>query len=401
MKFNYQAKTKEGEVQMGVVEASSSDSALKLLQNAGLIITALERAEGLPFYARDIKFFSRVTSKDLVMFTRHLSLMFKSRIPLVQILQTLSEQTSNYVFRDKILAITQAVEGGTPLSEALAYYPDVFSSYYVNLVKSGEISGTLSEGLEYLADHIEREHNLKSKIKAAMYYPILVVVAMIGVIMLMAYFVVPHIAGILEEGGQELPFITTLVIWAADFLKNWGWILLLVFIALIVLWLRYIKTPAGRELWHKTILNIPLIKSLLKMIYVNRFAENLATLIRGGLAISRALEITGDTIGNEVYRKVIYEVRNDVRRGENISRLLREHPALFPPVLTQMVLVGEKTGTMEESLMNVVRFYQAEIERDTDALVKFLEPLLILFLGGLVGVLIAALFVPLYNLPTV
>ena len=401
MKFNYQARTKDGEIQTGLVEASSSDAALTLLQSYGLIITALETEESRPFYAREIKIFYRVSQKDIVMFTRQLSLMFKSRIPMVQILQTLAEQTNNSFFRDKILAITQMVEGGTVLSEALANYPEAFSSYYVNLIKSGEASGTLAEGLEYLADHIEREYELMAKIKAAMYYPIFVFVAMIGVTMLMAYFIIPHIAEILEEGGTELPFITIMVIRVADFLRNWGWALLLVFIALIILWLRHIKTPSGKKLWHRIILRIPLIKSLLKMIYINRFSENLATLIRGGLPISRALEITGDTVGNESYREVIYQVRNDVRRGENISRLLRENPVLFPPVLTQMVMVGEKTGTMEQSLMNVVRFYQAEIARNTDALIKFLEPLLVLFLGAMVAFLIAALFIPLYKIPAV
>jgi len=399
MKFNYQARTKEGSVQSGVVEASSSDAALALLQSYGLVVTALESATTKPFYAREIRLLGGVSKKDLVVFTRQLSLMFKSRIPLVEVLQTLAEQTNNHIFREKILAMAQTVEGGTPLSEALSRYPDIFSSSYINLVKSGEVSGTLSEGLDYLADHIEREYNLMAKIKAAMFYPIVILVVMVAVMMLMAYFIIPQLAEVLLEGGEELPFITLAVIWVADFLRLWGWILILVFIGLLVLWLRYIKTPTGKVLWHKIILRIPIIKTLLKMIYINRFAENLSTLIKGGLAISRALEITGDTVGNEVYRKVIYEVRNDVRKGENISRLLRENPVLFPPMLTQMIMVGEKTGTMEQSLMNVVYFYRDEIDRSTDTLVKAMEPLLVVFLGIAVGFVVAALFLPLYRIP--
>ena len=400
MKFKYQARTKEGDVQTGIVEASSSEAALSLLQGYGMVVTALERGEAKPFYARDIGSFRGASKKDVVIFTRQLSLMFKSRIPLVQVLQTLAEQTSNAIFRDRILAMAQTVEGGTSLSQAMSHYPEIFSSSYVNLIKSGEVSGTLSEGLEYLADHMEREYILVAKIKTAMYYPIMVVVALIATVMLMAYMVVPHLADILQEGGAELPFITKVVIWSADFLRFWGWILLLVFTGLLVLWMRYIKTTEGRKLWHRIILRIPLIKNLLKMIYINRFAENLSTLIKGGLAISRALEITGDTVGNESYREVIYDVRNDVRKGENISRLLREYPVLFPPMLTQMIMVGEQTGTMEQSLMNVVFFYRAEIERTTDALVKAIEPLLIVCLGGIVCFLIVALFVPLYTLPS-
>jgi len=401
MKFNYQARTKEGEMQTGSVEASSGEGALTLLQNYGLTVTLLEQAEKEAFYKKDILAFRGVSGKDVVVFSRQFSIMFKSRIPLVQVLQTLAEQTSKSSFREHILTMAQEVEGGTSLSQALAHHPNIFSPFYINLVKSGEASGTLSESLDYLADHLEREYFLVSRIRAALIYPAVVLVVFVAVLVLMAYFIIPQLAEVLLGTGQELPAITVAVIYSADFIRSWGWALMLFFIAFLIVLFRYIKTPAGKTVWDRFVLHVPLVKTLLKMIYVSRFAENLATLTRGGLPISQALEITGNVIGNESYKKVIFGVRNDVRKGETISRLLRENPFLFPPMLTQMVMVGEQTGTLEESLMNVVRFYRGEIERSTESFVRILEPLLVIFLGGIVGLLVAALFIPLYRIPTV
>jgi len=386
---------------MGVVEASSGEAALNLLQSYGLVITLLELAEEKPFYAKEISFFSRVSQKDVVIFSRQLSLMFKSRIPLVQVLQTLAEQTPKPAFRDKILAMAQTVEGGVPLSKALERYPAIFSPFYINLVKSGEASGTLSESLDYLADHMEREYFLLSKVRAAMIYPVVVLVVVIIVLAVMSYYIIPQLSKILLDMAEgELPTLTKVVIGLSSFIRSWGWILFLGFIGIFFLFFRYIRTPAGRKSWDRTILRIPLLNNLLRMFYVSRFAENLSTLIKGGLPISRALEITSDTVSNEVYREIIIEVRNDVRRGESISRLLRANPVFFPPMVTQMVIVGEKTGTLEQSLTSVVRFYRGEIERTTDAFLKLLEPILIIFMSLIVGVLAAGIFIPLYQIPT-
>jgi len=401
MKFHYQARNKEGEVQTGVIEAYSDEAALALLQNSGLIVTLLEAAELKPFYAREIQVFRKISKKDVVVFSRQISLMFRSKIPLVQVLRTLAEQTSNVNFRDKVLNLAQTVEGGTSLSQALARFPKIFSPFYINLVKSGEASGTLAESLDYLADHLEREYFLLSKVRAALIYPVIVVVVVIVVLVLLAYFIIPQLAEVLIETGQDLPTITIAIIKLAEFVRSWGWTLLIFFIVLFAILFRYIKTPAGKKIWDKYILRIPLVNSLLKMIYVSRFAENLATLTKGGLDISRSLEITSDVMGNESYRSLIFEVRNEVRKGENISRLLKEKPDLFPPMLTQMVMVGEKTGTLEQSLMNVVSFYRGEIERTTESLVRILEPVLVIILGGIVGLIVASLFIPLYQIPTI
>lgn len=401
MKFNYQARTKTGEVQTGVVEASSRDAALDLLQGYGLFVTILEEQEGKPFYAKKIKLFGRVSSKDLVAFSRQLSLMFKSRITLMQSLRTLAEQTGNQEFKEKILAISEEIESGTPFSQALERFPKLFSSFFSSMVKSGEASGTLSESLDYLANHLEREYDLFSKVKGALVYPAMIVFVSVAVLLLMMFFVVPNLAKVFQDTGQELPFVTKVVIGLSDFLRHRGWILLLFFAALFIFVFRYLKTAAGRNLRDSLMLKIPLIKTFLRMIYISRFAENLSTLIQGGLPITQSLGIAGDVVGNAIYQERISELKEEVRQGRKMSSVLAKYPEEFPPLLTQMVAVGEKTGTLDSSLINVVDFYRKEIERSIGTLLSLLEPLMIIFLGLTVAGLMGAILLPLYKMTAI
>ncbi|MBA7596524.1 Type II secretion system protein F [subsurface metagenome] len=398
MKFNYQARDKKGQSQRGTIEASSREAALSLLQKHKLFITFLEEAKKKPFYERQIKLFQRISQKDVVNFSRQLSLMFKSKIPLVSALQSIGEQTRNSGLREKILSISQDVEGGTPFSQALSSHPKLFSPFYVSMVKSGEASGTLSESLTYLADHLEKEYYLSSKIKGAMIYPALIVVVVIGVLVMMVYFVIPNMTKVLVETGQELPFLTKVVIGSSNFFRSWGWILFLVIAGLIAGLMRYLKTIEGKRVKDKFLLKTPLIGSFLRMIYLSRFAENLSTLITGGLPIVQALDITGDIVGNVIYQDIISQIKDEVRRGEKISKVLARFPDKFPPILVQMVTVGEKTGTLGQSLTNVVDFYQKEIDRGINNLLSIIEPLLVIFLGGLVAGLMGAILMPLYKM---
>lgn len=398
MKFNYQARPKEGEVQTGVVEASSKEAALSLLQKHRLFVTFLEQTEDKHFLIKKIKLFGRVSKKDIVNFSRQLSLMFKSRIPLVQALRSIAEQAKNVDLKEKILNISQEVEGGVPFSQALASHPKLFSAFYVSMVRSGEASGTLSESLNYLAEHLEREYDLVSKIQGAMLYPLLIVAVVVGVLVMMMFFVIPNMSKVLTETGQELPLVTKVVIWLSDFLRSWGWLALLVVIAGLVFLSRYFKTAAGKKIKDKYILRLPAVGSFLKMIYLSRFAENLSTLVGGGLPIVNALEITGEIVGNNVYQTIIFQVMDEVRKGEKISHVLNRYPNEFPPLLSQMVTIGEKTGTLDESLMNVVEFYRKETARAIDSLLSILEPLMVILLGGIVAGLMGAILLPLYKI---
>ena len=398
MKFNYQARTKTGEIQAGTVEAPSKEAALTLLHKYGLYVTLLEEIVPLPVYARKIKIFERITRADLVLFSRQLSIMFASKVPLIEALGTLASQTKKTEFREKILKISEEVEGGTALSTALSHHPKIFSPLYISMVRSGEASGKLSEALSYLADHLEREYDLVSKTRGAMIYPAFILVFFLIVITVMLIWVVPQLTKVLEETGQTLPLITQIVIGISKFVRSRGWILIILFLTLAGFIHWYLKTPEGGKFFDRVSLKFPLIGDFLKKTYLSRLAENLSTLISGGLPIARALEITGEVVGNDVYRTIILETRDEVRRGEPISSVLARYPEAFPPVFGQMTLVGERTGTLDTSLMNIVVFYHKEVDRAIDNLLGLLEPILIVFLGLLVALFAISIILPLYQI---
>jgi len=398
MKFNYQARTKTGEVQSGVIEASSREAAVNLLYKYELYITILEPVGEVPIYAKKLSFFEKVSRRDIVLFSRQLSLMFKSKVSLIESLQVLAVQTKNLNFKEKILELSESVEGGTSFSIALAKYPDFFSPFYVAMVRAGESSGKLSESLEYLAEHLEREYHLTGKIQGALIYPLLILFVVVLVITLMIFFVIPQLSVVLEGSGQQLPGITTWVISFAKLARQFWWVLVLVLFFLFFAAFQYRQTVDGRKFFDKVILKIVGVGEFLKMIYISRFAENLSTLISGGLPIAQSLEITGEIVGNSIYKEIIFETRDKVRRGEQISSILVNYPDVFPPVFSQMVLVGEKTGTLDASLLHIVNFYKKEIDREIDTFLSVLEPLLILFLGLIVAGLMFAVLMPLYKI---
>ena len=396
MKFNYQGRTKEGDVRMGQVEASSEEAAINLLQGYGLYITLLEEDKP-PIYAKKITLFSKVSRKDIVLFSRQLSIMFRSKVTLIEALRVLSSQIKNVEFKETVFALSEEIEGGTSFSKALSQYPKVFTPFYVAMVKSGEASGKLSDVLSYLAEHLERDYHLLAKAKGALIYPALVVFVVFVVIALLVFFVVPSLSQVLESTGQDLPAMTKIVISGSAFLRVWGWILIPIIFFLVIFISRYRNTELGKRNFDTLMLKIPVANNLLKMIYVSRFSENLSTLISGGLPIAQALDTTGDVIGNHAYKKVIIEAKEGVRRGDSISSILNKYPDLFPPVFTQMVLVGEKTGSLDEVLLNIVDFYQKEIDTSIDSLLGILEPALLVFLGGIVGVIMFSILVPMYD----
>lgn len=397
MKFNYQARTKTGEIQSGTVEASSKEAAISILQRHGLYITFLEEATIAPLYAKRIKIFERITAKDIVMFSRQLSIMFRGKVPLVEGLETLAVQTKNLDFKEKIFELAEEVEAGTSLSRALSKYPKIFSPFFVAMVRAGEASGKLSESLAYLSEHLEREYHLTSRLRGAMIYPSLVFLVAIAVLSLMMFYIIPQLTTVLIASGGELPAITKLVISLSTFLRKSGLFLILGFLILTIFLFRYYRTPEGKKFFDKLFLRLPLVSELVKMISLSRFAENLSTLISGGLPLARALEISGDIVGNTVYKEAIFQTRDGVRKGEPISSILSRFPEIFPPVFVQMTSVGEKTGTLDKTLLEIVSFYQKEVDRAIDNFLTILEPALIIFLGVVVGGLMAAVLIPLYR----
>lgn len=396
MRFNYQAKTKEGDARGGVIEAASLEAAAEILRKDGLFVTFL-RGEDKKLSKR-FHFFEGVSGKDVAIFSRQLAVMFAANVSLVESLKIIGGQVSNHNFREKIFKISQIVEAGSPLSAALAKYPDIFSPFFVAMVRAGEVSGNLSEQFDYLADYLEKQYYLAGKIKGAMIYPTVIIIVMVGVLFMLSYFVMPNLVGMLTGADMDLPPLTRFVIGFTNFIRGIGGIILLLgMVGIAVFIARFSRTKRGKQFFDELSLRVPVLKNLLRMIYVGRFADNLSTLITGGIPITQALEITGTIVGNNVYREVILKTCDGVRKGQTISSILFNYPELFPTMFSQMILVGEQTGSLDKSLLVMVSFYEKEAERAIDGMLILIEPVLILTLGVIVGGVVASVMIPLYQ----
>ncbi len=397
MKFEYRATDDKGKHQTGAIQASSEEAALSVLDKHGLYVTWLRETKEAPLYAKSITLFNRVSEKDVMLFSRQLAIMFKSRISLIEALTTIGSQLKSKAFKAEIFQISQDVEAGTTFSAALAKHHKTFSPFYVNMVKRGEALGKLSDVLDYLAEHLEREHNLKSKIKGAMIYPAFVITVAFVVITLLTVMVLPGLTKILEESGQDLPAITKAVIVFAKFYRQWWWLVVLFLVLAIVGVFRLSKTPNGKKIVDRVTLKIPVFGVFLRMMYVSRFGENLSTLITGGVPIVEALGITGNIVGNETYSNIIRQAKDSVSQGNRVADIFEKYPKEFPPIFTQMIRVGEKSGALDETLSEIVKFFRGEMDRNVDTFLALIEPLMIVVLGVLVGGVMASLMLPMYQ----
>lgn len=397
MLFSYTARTPDGQTQTGAVDAASQDIAVDVLQQHGLVVVSLAAVRG-SIFTSPLKYLNRVSRKELVIFSRQLATLFDAEVPVVESLRTLAEQSASAAFRSVLTEATADVEGGMAISRAFARHPRVFSEFYVTLIRSGEVSGKLQDVFSYLANYLEREYELTSKARRAMIYPSIVFFAFIIVAVVMLVFVVPQLTLILTESGTELPFLTRLLIASSNFMQSWGWLVGIALAGAIAAAIRYRRTPEGRAFFDTLLLKIPGFGNLLAKVYLARFAETLSTMILGGIPIVQALEVTSEVVGNTVYRGIIAEAMEAVRRGEMISTVLHSHYPTVPLLVSQMMSVGEKSGKLETILKKLADFYRRDVDSLVDNLTNLIEPLLILVLGGGVGMLIAAILLPIYNL---
>lgn len=395
--FEYKARTKEGEVRSGTVETSSEEAALDILQQNNLIVIEVHPQEQRSLLSFKLPFGESVKQKDIVIFSRQISTLFEAHIPVVEALRTLVGETTRPGLRAAIAQILDDVAGGLSLSQAMAKHQAIFSSFYINLIHSGEESGKLQEVFAYLADYLERTYYLTNKARNAMIYPAFVLFAFTGVLVVMLVVVIPRLVTIFEDTGQQIPLYTQVIIWASIFLRQWGIALIVVMAGgALALW-RWSSTPEGKFFFHRLEISIPVIGGLYRKLYMSRFADNLQTLIAGGIPILRALSITGDVVGNVVYQRAIEEAIESVKGGGTISAAF-EKTKEIPVLVTQMIKIGETSGRLDFILANIAKFYQREVDTTVENLVALIEPALIIFLGLGIGVLVAAVMVPLYNL---
>jgi len=396
MKFRYQARTKQGEIKTGIVEASSREAAIKLLQKFDLYVTLLKEERGL-FWLRPVRIFPSISLRDIFLFFRQLAVMYEANIPIDEILHTLASQTTNPEFSEKISEIAREVEAGSRLSRALSKHPKIFPRFYTAIVESGEAAGKLSQNLKYLADYLERRYNLEQKLKLMMLYPALVLVVFLAVAFLMFFVVFPSFEKLFAETNVQLPLPTKIFLATSRFLREeWP---LLFFPTLIVLvgFYFYTKTREGKVLLDYLSLRLPIIGPLTQTNILSRFCESFYTLTSGGILITQALEILEGTVENALYKETITNFKEGLKKGLLLSSLSFLYPKLYPPIFNQMIAVGEKTGNLDLSLKILASFYQEEVNRRIDRLTELIEPLLIICLGLLVAFLAFSLFLPLYR----
>jgi type IV pilus assembly protein PilC len=396
-KFNWEAKTKAGALQKGVMEASSEsmvEAQLRKYGFSGISIKSEKAGFKLPSFGGGGP---KVDTKDLVVFTRQFATMIDSGLPLVQCLDILASQQQNKSFKTALYAIKEAVESGSTFADALGKHPKIFDQLYVNLIAAGEVGGILDTILNRLAAYIEKALKLKKQVKGAMVYPATIISIAVVVIGVILVFVIPTFSKMFADFGGTLPMPTLIVIGISDFLQKYILVIIAVFYGIKVAIGKYYDTPSGRKLMDTLFLKLPVIGVLIRKVSVAKFTRTLGTMISSGVPIMDGLEIVAKTAGNKVVEEAIYKVRQAISEGKTMADPLAES-GVFPPMVVQMIAVGEATGAMDTMLNKVADFYDDEVDDAVGNLTAMMEPLLMLFLGVTVGGLVVAMYLPIFKL---
>ena len=394
--FKYQAATAAGKIKKGEEVGLSESEVVAKLRAKGYEIESISDVTNTLF-SKFLRLIAPIKSKDLVIFSRQFSIMISANVPIVESLKILVDQTNNISLKNLISDIAFEVNGGDFLSDALSKRPKVFSEFFVNIVRSGETSGKLDEVLNYLADETEKSYSMNSKIRGAMIYPAFIVVALIGVGVVLMVYVIPNLTEIMTETGATLPLSTQLVIDASNFLRNDGIFILVVIVALLVALRFYLKTYAGRRNLDIVKLRLPIFGRLFSYIYLIRFSRSLSTLLKGGVTITRSLEVVANVVGNTIYKELVLDTLDSINDGNPLSTVF-EASSYIPPMVPQMIAVGEKTGRVDSVLDRITSFYDRESTDMLNNLSTLMEPVIMVIMGVGVGIMVAAVLLPMYNL---
>ncbi len=395
--FKYKAKNNttgrlKSEMTVGVNE---NDVAARLRRRDFSIISLTEASSS--WEAKIHLFLNPISVKDLVIFSRQFSVMIAANVPVVESLLILIDQTDNFSLKNMIADIAFEVDSGSLLSDAFARRPKIFSEFFVNIIKSGETSGKLDEVLTYLADETEKSYDMAAKIKGAMIYPVFILVGLTGVGVVLMVYIIPNLTAMLTESGMELPISTRVIIAISNFMKDYL-ILLGFIVAGLVFGARYyLKTTLGRYQLDKVKLKMPIFGKLFKYIYLMRFTRSLSTLLKGGVTITRGLEITSNVVGNVVYRDLLLETLSSINDGNPLSTVL-EASTDVPKMVPQMISVGERTGRLDSVLDKITDFYGREVSAMLANMSALMEPLIMVVMGVGVGIMVAAVLMPMYNM---
>ncbi|MGH9464424.1 MAG: type II secretion system F family protein [Thermoanaerobaculia bacterium] len=393
--FVWKGRTRTGQFQEGILLADSRDAATATLRRQAIRVTSLrEKGREIPLLP---KLPLRINTKRLAVFTRQFSVMLDAGLPLVGCLEILGEQEEHRKFRQIIQQVRADVEAGSSLSDAMAKHPAAFDQLYVSMVAAGEAGGILDIILQRLSTYLEKLYRLKNQVRSAMIYPAVVVSIAAVVVYVILWKVIPVFSQLFASLGGEMPFLTRVVIRCSQFVGRYGWGLILIGIALFFAVRAYHKTYRGRRVIDGILLKLPVIGMLLRKIAVARFSRTLSTLTASGVPILEGLEITAKTSGNAIIEDAIMAVRRSVEEGKTLSAPLRE-TKVFPPMVVQMIYVGEQTGALDQMLTKIADFYEDEVDTAVAGLIKLLEPLMIVFLGVVIGIIVTSMYLPLYSI---
>tara|TARA_Y100001935_G_C17303494_1_gene510781 strand:- start:1469 stop:2695 length:1227 start_codon:yes stop_codon:yes gene_type:complete len=399
--YQFQARTAEGKMVSGEVDASNETEARVRLRAQRLNPLKISRS-GSGSGLGGIKgsgsgLFGQVSEKDLQVFTRQFFVLVQSGVPIVQSLQSLSQGTKSVSLANCVSRITNRVETGQRLADAMAQEPKVFDRLYVNLIRAGEEAGALDTVLSRLADYIEKSVKLKGKLKAAMFYPAAIVLVAIGVITAIMIFVIPKLSQMFKESGQELPGLTQMVIGISEWCQSYWYLIILFTIGVPMALKMFHETTDGRKKIDTILLSVPLFGGLILKGAIARFSRTLATLLASGVSIIEALEISSTTAGNYVLESDFSKAKEFVSKGKALAEPLRNMPQI-PKMVTQMIAIGEETGNLDQMLNKVADFYEEEVENATAAMTSLVEPILMVVLGGIIAVIVVAMYLPIFNL---
>ncbi|MBN1902083.1 type II secretion system F family protein [Candidatus Sumerlaeota bacterium] len=397
--FFYKAKDSKGEAIQGTMDAETDAVVITRLQSMGYFpilvksdVKAKKKKEG-----GSRLFGKKVRTRDLAAFNRQLSDLISAGIPLVKSLAIIVNQTSSEQFREVISAISSDVQGGDTLATALSKHPKVFSTLYCAMIRSGETGGFLDDILQRLADFSEQEEEIKSKIKSALYYPAIMIIAGFSAVVILMTVVIPKIVKLFEDLEQTLPLPTQILIWIMNFFGSRWYLIFGGLILLVVFLYKFLHTEEGKALWHRIQLKIPLVGDVMLKRQIAQFARTFGSLLKNGVSILSSLEITKEVLGNKYVQNEIVKISENITQGSGVAAPLKGS-AIFPPVVVNMIAIGEETGRLHEVLLRIANSYEIEVDRSVKTLTALVEPLIILAMGFFVAFLVISMLLPIFNL---
>jgi len=395
--FTYKVRDRAGKIFTGNMEGDNRGSVVARLREMDYFITSVNEKRKNALFSAQITLFQGIKLRDLTIFYRQFATMVNAGLTLVNSLDILMEQVENQVLSNVIAMIKSDVEAGSTLADAMAKHPQAFSELYISMVRAGEIGGVLDEILSKIADLMEKEFALRQKVKSAMAYPVFISGAATLMAIFMLTFILPQFVGVFAQFGGKLPLLTQLLVTATKLFNRYWYIFFMVFAALIAALLAYLKTPNGKLNFDKFKLNAPIFGEINRKSSVARFTRILGTLIKSGVPILEALQVSSNAIGNLVISSAVLGARTKIKEGQSISSPLAAS-GVFPPMVTQMIMVGEESGELEEMLISVADFYDEEVDRAVERLTAIIEPVMMLGIALLIGVMVIAMYLPIFNM---